>query len=165
MKILLVFLFISSCALSQNDLHQVKLGLRYNRLDFFIEPSVVFQQVKVKHELGLGLGINRSFFQKRLFPEFSYSLSTNFAAFKLLDYQAVSSYRLSFYNPYKLNPEFHVFNEILLGFQLGLGKRFRTYFQPEIGLQSESFHSDFFDKNITHFTFTYSAKFGFSYVL
>lgn len=165
MKLLVFFLLISVSALTQDDLQQVKLGLRFNRLDFFVEPSVVFQKVKVKHELGLGLGINRSVFQKRLFPELFYSVSTNFTQFKLLEYQGVSSYRLSFYNTNKLEREAHFFNEILIGFQVGLGKKFITYFQPEIGLQTETFHSDFFQKNINHLTFGYSAKFGFSYVL
>lgn len=165
MKLLVFFLFFSCLSLAQNDLQQAKLGLRFNRLDFFVESSIVFQKIKVKHELGLGLGINRSFFQKRLFPELCYTLSTNFTQFKLLEYQGISSFRLSFYNPNKLNRETHFFNEILIGFQVGLGKKFRTYFQPEIGLQTESFHSDFFQKKINHLTFGYSAKFGFSYVL
>lgn len=165
MKSVILFLLLGLNVYSQENVKQLNLGIRYNRLDFFIEPSIVFSKLKVKHELGFGLGINRTFAQKRFFPEVNYSLMSKFKGFHNCEIQGITSYHLSLYNPNKLNKEQHFFNEMLIGFNFLYGKKYKTFIQPEIGMLSESFQSDLLQKTLHFTTFSYSLKFGFSYVL
>lgn len=165
MKSVILFLVLCLNVYSQENTKQLNLGLRYNRLDFFVEPSIVLSKEMVKHEFGFGLGANRTFAQKRLFPEVNYSLMSNFKFSHHFQLQGITSYHLSSYNPNKLERELHFFNELLIGFNFSYGNKFKTSIQPEIGFLSEAFHSDLQNKIIGFSTFSYSLKFGFSYVL
>ncbi|MFN5416342.1 MAG: hypothetical protein ACK5B9_04745 [Flavobacteriia bacterium] len=165
MKFLVFFLLFGLNAFSQENGMQVNLGVRYSKIDFFLEPSVVISKVKIRHEFGLGVGVNRTFTQMRFFPQVNYSLMSNFKAFHNFQVQGIASYYLSAYNPNKFERELHFFNEFLLGFNFSYGNRFKTFIEPKFGLLNESFHSDLHQKILSFSTFSYSFKFGFSYVL
>ncbi|MES2589381.1 MAG: hypothetical protein V4622_10400 [Bacteroidota bacterium] len=138
-------------------------SLRYNKLDFYFSHGIQIEKEKLKNEFGLGFGINKTIFQQRINPEFYYMLSSNFRNDNLIDFQLVASFHLNFYNTNRNKREIHFFNELLTGFKLEMGKKLKFHFQAEIGLFSESFHSDFYSKNLFLLDFTYSAKMGISY--
>ncbi len=165
MKIRAFFLFLvlGASLHAQDSLKQMRYGLRLNRLDFFEENSLVLKKDKLAHEIGLGFGINRSIFQQRLFPELFYALQSTFPSLGVFSCQAKAAYHTSFFQVNRKEGEIHFYNELLLGAHLALGRKYAFFFEPGIGLQAESFHSDFFDRVETGFSFAYSAKIGFSH--
>ncbi|MCE3297331.1 MAG: hypothetical protein K0R65_3045 [Crocinitomicaceae bacterium] len=147
----------------QDSLRQLNIGVRMNRLDFFTEASVLFPGNTIRQELGLGFGINRTVFQQRAFPEVFYGLRSNFKSRGIFFCQGTANYQLSFFQVNKQQSELHFFNEILLGTHMGIGRKYAFFFQPQIGFQAETFHSDFFKRVETGFSFAYSAKIGISH--
>jgi hypothetical protein len=134
-----------------------------NRFDFFQENSYILNQEKVNHEFGLGFGINKSIFQKRINPELFYCLQSKFQFKSRFQFQLHSSYHINFYNVNRQNTEIHYFNEILFGFVVTYGETNKVGFSPQIGLISENFKSDYLDKQVIHINYSYSAKLFFSH--
>lgn len=157
-------LIIPLFSIAQKQMDFISGGIRMNKLDFYLETGVGFQGEKTRQYTGLGFGINKSIFQQRLNPLFFYELTSNFNQFKILDYQGVVSFHSSFFNSNRQQREFHFFHELLIGFQLGLGKKNKLYFQPELGFLSESFHSDKEGKWKHVVMGNYSAKIAYRYV-
>jgi hypothetical protein len=164
MKLLILTLFLINYLLFfGQESHAFSSGIRLNRLDFFQENSLAIKKEKLNHEFGLGFGINKTIFQKRLNPELFYGISSNFKQESKFNFQLLGSYHINFYNVNRNNTEIHYFNEILAGFNLSFGKKNKIYFIPQMGLISESFKSDYLKKFTTHLHYSYSAKIGFSH--
>jgi hypothetical protein len=161
----LFFIFLSCLNLISQESKPVtnSNGLRFNKNDFFLESGLNFQYNKLNHEFGLGFGINKTIFQSRFSPEVFYVLKTNFKSQNKFNFQGLSSYHLNLFNVNRNDKEIHFFNELLVGFQLSYGEKYKVYIQPEAGIILESFHSDFYKKVENHLAFNYSAKIGFIY--
>ncbi|MGV3630710.1 MAG: hypothetical protein ACO1O6_05875 [Bacteroidota bacterium] len=163
LRVLIFCLFVTGLFLGQDSLLKGTIGIRFNRLDLFEENSLILEKEKLAHEFGLGFGINRTIFQQRVFPEMFYGLQTRFQTFGALSCQGMANYYLSCFQANRDQSEIHFFNELLLGAHVRFGRKYAFFFQPQIGLQSESFHSDFFKRTENGFSFAYSAKIGFSH--
>lgn len=163
-RMLLFSCLIALQFLAQDSLPGWNVGVRFNRLDFFMETGLAFKQTKITHEIGVGFGINRSVFQQRLFPEVFYGLKSNFRQEDLFSCDGITNYYFSFFQANREQSELHFFNELLIGLQLSAGRKNTFFFQPQIGFQAESFHSDFFQRPRHYFSLAYSAKIGFSHV-
>ena len=50
------------------DTNFVKLAFEYNKMDFFSTVSFGQQHRKIQTEIGFGVGVNRTFFQQRMYP-------------------------------------------------------------------------------------------------
>ncbi len=162
----LFFLLFSAFYLSisgQSNLNSGASGIRMNRLDFFQENSFFVEKNKVSHEFGLGFGVNKTLFQQRLNPELFYALSSNIKSEKFVKFQILASFHSNLYNSNKKQREIHVFNELLAGFKISFGKKNALTFIPELGLFSESFNTDYFNKISHHLNFNYSAKIAYNY--
>lgn len=163
-KTIIIFLLFPILALKSQELTKnIDLGLRYNRFDFFLEGKYEKTFHKLTHGLGLGIGINRTVFQKRLNPELFYAVSTNFKQFEIIEVQAFLSLNTNFYNINKQNREVHFFNELLIGPHFGFGKKKSFCLEPAIGIISENFKSELNNKVSFHWNYTYSCKISYRY--
>lgn len=57
------------------DTNFVKLAFEYNKMDFFSTVSFGRQHRKIQTEIGFGVGVNRTFFQQRMYPDFKLELA------------------------------------------------------------------------------------------
>ena len=105
---------------------QFLLGVhfQYHPYDFFLVPSFSLQKNQFKNEIRFGIGINRTFFQQRFYPQLTYQFSYTFIEQKQFSMYAFA--RASFY---RLNFQFVNSNKAtkwldgLFGFGLLYGKR------------------------------------------
>jgi hypothetical protein len=159
-----IWFFISfQLAAIDSDSSYLKLSFEYNRLDFFSALSFGKIKNKSQHEIGLGLGINKTFFQKRLNPEIQFRASYFVIQKKYLQIGLSSAYHFSYLNINKKNNDFHFYNEGLIGILIEIGDKTIFQLNPEIGIITESFRSGITKKYQTFYTFQYVAQIALKY--
>ncbi len=129
MKILCVFffsVFVSSISAQEND-KSVSLLFNYHPSDFFVGGT--FQVIKKSNQFSFGaqLGVNRTFFQKRIYPKinFQYSKICQFNSFfggQVSSRIAISSLNVST----NKQAVIQVSVEPTIGLGLFVGKKFKT---------------------------------------
>lgn len=167
MKIIFIlFLFVTFEIMAQGgDTNFVKVAFEYNKMDFFSTVSFGQEHQKLQTEIGFGVGVNRTFFQQRMYPRMqaraSYFL-LNRSRFRI---GGTLSYDFSFLNFNKKSRDIHVYNEGFGGLIIEIGNRYVLQFIPEIGILTHSYRSSLDKKNVTNYVLQYAAQIGFKYVL
>ena len=129
MKIFIVTLaiFLSFLSLAQKETPTVSLLVNYHPTDFF--TGVEFNQNKQTTILSLGLqiGINRTFFQQRIYPKFHFSIGKSLVFKEKLGLQFTFRNSNSYLNISSQNDKAFVFTEEpTIGLGMYFGEKFRV---------------------------------------
>lgn len=167
MKIIFILFLVGTFKLMAQggDTNFVKVAFEYNKMDFFSTVSFGQQHRKSQTEIGLGVGVNRTFFQQRMYPRMQARASYFFVDKSNFRIGGTLSYDFSFLNFNKKYRDIHVYNEGFGGLIFEIGNRYVFQFIPEIGVLTHTYRSSIDKKNVTNYVLQNAAQIGFKYVL
>lgn len=113
---------------------------------------------------GIEVGVNRTFFQQRIFPKIAFCGNFKFITKSWVNTYATCNYAFSLCKVNLLNNSFHYWNEIYGGMGLDFGNRFRPFFNASIGLLQESFRNNANNKILKFNTLGFQGTVGLRYV-
>ena len=113
---------------------------------------------------GIETGVNRTFFQKRVYPKISIIGSYRFISKSSFNFYILGNYAFSLCEINQISDSFHYWNEIYGGFGIEFGNRFRPFLNTSTGLIQEFFHSNFDNKILRFNTLGFQGTIGLKYV-
>lgn len=126
-----------SITFSQENSFLLSIEIQKNPNDFFLQSKIELKQKKQLLSIGQGLGINKTIFQKSIFPKWQISYS-----FALINYKKIKFYSGFEFNYSNLkwnqnkNLYWHYFDYSLC-FQIELLEKSPFYVKSNIGFFSE----------------------------
>lgn len=152
-------------AQEQERRQSVGIGFSAVRMDFFFQGNYQVQRNKWEFGAGAGIGIIRSIFQGRIFPQ-----ATLRSSYYWLNRPAVQlGPTLSLnYAGTRLNNQYSKINfwqQYYLGYSFTAGKRLKFVQITEIGPQLETYYTSYDNRYKTAGTLGYSLQLGLRYVL
>lgn len=124
---LIFSLMLFSCSgYAQTREFGARYGIEYTPTDYFLQVSCLASSGKFQKNPFLGLGINRTFFQQRIYPEIGYQLAyiANQQQIRILPYAQISLTRLKITDD---NAHYWLNNE--------LGIRLESHKKHDFGIQ------------------------------
>lgn len=127
-------LFILFCSIElvaqdslKNQIEKNQLGINFgmNRMDFFTGIHYARKIDQFQIYSSIDLGVNRTFFQKRLFPRISVGGSYLFVVKRNFSIGPQISYSYSTLKVNKNTTHFHQWNELYLGSRMEIGDKIR----------------------------------------
>ena len=162
----ILFIFVTFLIQAQDSaMVSYTAGIRINRVDFFIQATRQTNFHNFRHEFGVGIGINRTIFQQRFFPELSYRFSYDVLQKERFSLGPAVSLFTSMYQVNKNTNAWHFFQEGLLGFWMEYGRRYKIRLNVGAGVFTESFKSAINSRYSHHATYGYNGQISFSYAL
>ena len=121
-----LLLLFSYSAKAQTNEFGVRYGIEYTPTDYFLQVSCLSERPKFQLAPFIGLGINRTFFQQRIYPEIGYQFAyiANRQQIRVLPYAQVSLTRLKITDD---NAHYWLNNE--------LGLRLESHKKHDFGIQ------------------------------
>lgn len=167
MRIILIFLFLSIFKVSaQNERNSfVGASFQYNSLDFFLAINYSSQIRKFEFNGGLGVGINRTFFQQRLFPMIGISGSYYFLNRPKFQLGPTIIFQSSLLKVNSKTANLNYYNQLSGGYTFAFGNRLKVYQSIFYGFNFESYYSTFLNKYNTLKGYKFSAQIGLKYEL
>ena len=138
---------------------------QYNSLDFFLNANYSRQVKKVEFGAGLGFGINRTIFQKRLFPNFAILGSYYFLNKEKIQFGPTLLFQSCVLKVNSQKAQYYYYNQFSLGYTLAFGKRLKFFQSTFYGVNMETYYSTFLDKFCTLNSFKFSSQIGLKYAL
>ena len=167
---LLLFMFLvkfSSLAqnLASNDLKkQVGLAFGMSRLDFFSGCYFSKEFRNVQPFTSAEFGVNRSIFQKRIFPRLSVGLNYFVVSRKNFQFGPYISHSYSFLKINANSTHFHHWNELYFGTRTEVGDKWRFTNSIATGWMNERFYSQTTKRVTGVNSIGFFANIGLSYV-
>lgn len=161
--IIILFFFVFPSRSQDGSGHRISFHTAMNRLDFYSG----FQYGKTFGHLetttSLELGINRTFFQSRIFPRVTVG-----GAYYLIDREKLHvgpavTYSYSFLEVNKSVGSIHSWNEIYGGYSLSVGKTWRFCHSILTGWMNERYRSQLTNKKVGVNTLGFYCNIGISY--
>lgn len=97
LRILIVSVLLFCCSVhAQTNEFGARYGIQYTPTDYFFQVACLTSRSNFQKNPFLGLGINRTFFQQRLYPEigFQFAYIANNQQIRVLPYAQISISRL-----------------------------------------------------------------------
>lgn len=163
--IIFLLFFTGSVSAQERNKQSVGFGLSVTRMDFFFQTNYQVQLNRMELSAGAGIGILRSIFQGRIFPEIS--LRSSYYLIDKPSIQLGPTLSLN-YSGVRLNksiPRFNFWQEYYLGYSFTVGKRLKFVHILELGPMIETYFNDFEQKQNTVGTLGYSLQIGCRYAL
>jgi len=147
------------------DKQQLGLVLGMTRMDFFTGISYSPSISKFEPFVSLEFGVNRTFFQSRLFPRFS--IGTLYKAFTRNKFTVgpALSYSYSVLKINLLSDHFHQWNELYAGYKLSYGQKFKMTNMLLVGLMNERYFNQLSQTRDGVNSFGFYFNLGLSYAL
>lgn len=133
-----------------------------NRFDFFHKLEFDYTIKGFTLNSGIGYGINRTIFQRRLFPMLSVGATYNFKLGKMKIGPAFN-FQHSWVKYYKEEGDFHQYDEIYLGIRWRYGNKWSVGQQLLIGYMNEHFVSGITNEPTNAGGFGYFGNLGLYY--
>lgn len=133
-------ILLSFYSLSQESERAIGTSFGINRFDFFHKLEIDHQYENILINGGLGYGVNRSIFQKRLFPMLSVGTMYQFNIGNLKIGPTIV-YQHSWVRYFKSNEAYHQYSEIYAGIRLKYGGKWSIGQQLLLGYMNEHFKS------------------------
>ena len=171
-RFLLFFLFIFLATFSYfaqshsiNDLKkQVGLAFGMSRLDFFSGCYFSKEFRNVQPFTSAEFGVNRSIFQKRIFPRLSVGLNYFVVSTKKFHFGPYISHSYSFLKVNANSNHFHHWNELYIGTRTEVGNKLRFTNSIATGWMNERFYSQTTNRVTGVNSLGLFANIGLSYV-
>ncbi len=167
MRYLFFILFLSTLNTSAQTDRKSFIGgtFQYNSLDFFLNANYSRQVKKVEFGVGLGFGINRTIFQKRLFPNVAILGSFYFLNKEKIHFGPTLLFQSCVLKVNSQKANYYYYNQFSLGYTLAFGKRIKFYQSSFYGVNFDTYYSTFSDKFNTLNSFKFSSQIGLKYEL
>lgn len=167
MRLLVVFLFLSIFQFSAQTEKKPAIGatFQYNSMDFFLTGNYFQKFQKFELNAGLGIGINRTFFQKRFFPIIGISGSYYFLNRSKFQLGPTFLFQSSVLKVNRQMNYLNYYNQLFGGYTVAFGNRMKVYQSVFYGVNFENYYSLFWDKYKMKNSFNFSIQIGFKYAL
>ncbi len=167
MRLLFGFLFFSILKISAQSekIEFVGMSVQYNSLDLFVLTNYGHQYKKFEYNFGFGLGINRTFFQKKILPVAGIAGSYYFLNKDRIQLGPTLLYQFSYLRFKGQDNMDQYFNQISAGYTFVFGERLRVYQSTFYGVNLETYHSTYLNKYKTLNSLKFSAQIGLKYEL
>jgi hypothetical protein len=167
MRLLFVFLFFSIVQISAQieKIEFFGLNFQYNSLDLFGLVNYGHQCKKFEYNLGFGLGVNRTFFQKKTLPIGHISSSYYFLNKDIIQLGPTLLYQFSYLRFKGQDHMDQYYNQISVGYTFAYGKKLKVCQSTFYGLNLETYYSTFLKNYNTLNSFKFSAQIGLKYEL
>jgi hypothetical protein len=158
------FLFyISSCTAQVK--HFVDLSFGINQFDFFSGLDYSRSIGRSTPSVGLSVGVNRTFFQGRIYPRLNFS-----NIYYIIDQEKFKMgpsvrYGYSFLEVNRDEKQWHQWHEVMTGLRLKYGGKYMFTFDLQAGWMAERYHDQVSNSKRTHHFFGYWSSIGLSYAL
>lgn len=120
-------LFISFLSLAQKEKPTVSLLVNYHPTDFFTGFEFNRTKLKTNYSLGLQVGINRTFFQQRIYPKIHFSIAKEIAFSEKIGLQFSFRNSNSYLNVSSSNVKASAFTEEpTIGASIYFGKKLKV---------------------------------------
>lgn len=165
-SIILVFLLFSFSALAQQERNQsAGIGFSAMRMDFFFQGNYQRQFNKLELSAGAGIGVIRSIFQTRIFPQATLRSAYYFLNRPKIQLGPTLSLNYSGIRLNNQHSKINFWQQYYLGYSFTVGNRLKFVQITEIGPQFETFYTDYDQKYKTAGTLGYSLHLGLRYGL
>jgi hypothetical protein len=167
MRLLFGFLLFSIVQISAQT-EKIELGgvsVQYNSLDLFVLANYGHLYKKFEYNLGFGLGINRTFFQKKILPIAGISGSYYFLNKDRIQLGPTFLYQFSYLRFKGQDHMDQYYNQISVGYTFAFGKKLKVCQSTFYGLNLETYYSTFLKNYNTLNSLKFSAQIGLNYEL
>lgn len=167
MRLLFGFLFFSILQISAQTekIKFVGLKVQYNSLDLYVLTHYGHQYKKFEYNVGFGLGINRTFFQKKTLPIAGIAGSYYFLNKDRIQLGPTFLYQFSYLRFKGQDYMDQYYNQISVGYTFAFGNRLKVCQSTFYGFNLETYYSTFSKNNNTLNSFKFSAQIGLKYEL
>jgi hypothetical protein len=161
---LLIFICFLCATYAQNQYrYEVGISAGINRMDVFTGLQGAVVQDKWNYLFQFELGINRTFFQQRIFPRMSGGFGYAFVSKEWLQMVAQVNYTYSFLKIYALSKHKNHWNELYGGIKFVLGKNVKFFTLVSSGWMNELYYNEVKNKYVGLNTLGYYGQVGCSY--
>lgn len=167
MRLLYVFLFLPIFQISAQT-EKIEFGfvsIQYNSLDLFVLANYGHHYRKFEYNVGFGLGINRTFFQKKTLPIAGIAGSYYFLNKDRIQLGPTFLYQFSYLRFKGQDYMDQYYNQISVGYTFAFGKRLKVCQSTFYGLNLETYYSTFSKNYSTLNSFKFLAQIGLKYEL
>lgn len=169
MKSLFLFMFLSvNVIVWSNQKDSINWGVSSSfsmtRMDFFTGIQAYKNIHRWSIGAGIETGVNRTFFQNRVFPKISIIGNYQFISKTSFGFYTFGNYAFSLCKINQITDSFHYWNEIYGGIGVEFGNRFRPFLNTSMGLLQESFQSNVENKTLKYNTLGFQGTIGLKYV-
>lgn len=162
--IAVICLCITTTGWTQEKQHpDIGLGVRLNRMDYFLEADAAFTRRRLVYTAGVGIGIGRTIFQTRFYPEVRFTANYQPIQRKAFAFGPVLSLGISALRINSQSSRVNWWQEYTVGYGLTVGNRLKLVQRAEIGPMAETYHSAYLNRLRTAWTWTYSLQIGLRY--
>lgn len=163
--LILVSIFISGSSLKAQDSLENQIGFQFGmtKQDFF--TGIIYSRnfSKIQPFTSLEFGVNRTFFQNRIFPRLGIGCTYKALNKAPFDLGPVISYSYSFLKVNKSTNHFHQWNEVYFGYKLTVGRKFLLTNSILCGLMNERYFNQLTQKNDGVIGFGFYVNLGVNY--
>ncbi len=159
-----LFMICQLSAFSQEQFkNELGLSAGITRMDVFV--GLKGERIKNRwHYLyGLEVGMNRTFFQQRMYPRMHGGVGYAFISGELFQLSAQLTYAYSLLKIYALSKHFNHWNECYGGLKCSFGKKIKGYFVVSGGWMNELYFNDLKNKYAALHSLGYCGNIGLSY--
>ncbi len=134
-------------------------------MDFFLTGNYFRQLQKLEYTAGFGIGINRTFFQKRFFPMIGISGSYYFLNRSKFQLGPTILFQGSVLKVNRQTKYLNYYNQLFAGYTFAFGNRLKVYQSTFYGVNFENYYSLFWDRYKMKNSFNFSVQIGLKYAL
>lgn len=161
---LVLFLFIILSCKAQAQ-HFLDLNFGVNKFDFFTGLDYSRSYGRSLPNVGLTFGVNRTFFQGRIYPRISIGNTFHFVDREKFKLGPNVRYSYSFLQVNRAESRWHQWHEVMTGVHLRYGSKLMFVFELEGGWMAERFYDQIKESKRTHHLIAYWSSIGLSYAL
>ena len=162
--LILAFICLSFKAYSQKQyVYDLGITTGINRMDFFTGLQGTWTKQRWQYNVQLEIGMNRTFFQQRIFPRISGGIGFSFIQRDWFQMVAQLNYAYSFLKIYALSKHYNHWNELYGGIKFVLGKKIKFFALVSSGWMNELYYNDLKNKYTGLHSLGYYGQIGLSY--
>lgn len=167
MRFLVILLLVSSFDVSSQSENHSYIGttVQYNPLDLFFTVNFSRQVQRLEFKVDLGIGLNRTIFQRRLFPILGFSGSFFFLHKSKLQFGPSILFQSGLLKVNNQTDYFNYYNQISGGYSFSYGRRLIIFQSTFYGVNFDSFFSTFSGKYKTVNGLKLASLIGLKYAL
>ncbi|MEN9998451.1 MAG: hypothetical protein RI922_1441 [Bacteroidota bacterium] len=164
MRLILIFLLAFSLrSHGQEDKNRLGIQVGFNRMDFQVGLMYKYDHYALKPFASLEFGMNRTFFQHRIFPRVTFGGEYCLIKGKNLQVGPQLSYSYSFLKVNKISSHMNKYNELYGGLYLCAGGKLQFKMALLTGWQNERFYSTVTNKMSGANTLGFTMNLGLNY--
>lgn len=141
-----IFIVVFSICRTQEQNQSLNYRLDVTRFDFFTGLEYARNYNCFHPYVAVEVGINRTFFQQRLFPKFTLGVTYDLLKNEKILVGPTIHTSYSFLKVNRNSEHFHQWNDLMAGLRLETGKKWKYIFISEYGLIGETYFNQISQK-------------------